>query len=326
VRLFIDRALLVAPHFIVDKDNAPFIAQICYRLDGIPLAIDLAAARIKMMSIEQISQRLDDRFRLLTGGARTSLARQQTLRALIDWSYDLLSEKERLLLRRLSVFARSWTLEAAEEVCAGDGIDTYDVLDLLTQLVNKSLVVVIEQSQSGETRYRMLETVRQYAREKLLEAGESEIIRGRHLAYFVKLAKQAEPELFRSNQIFWLNKLADELDNLRRALDWALATDVESGLRLIVTSRLYWEARGDFRETESWLGQLLERYRKADSLRVHGLLMYGQEVALGGDFEEARKLAERSLELSRAISDKQAEAFSLWGLGVGLALQVDVGR
>ena len=167
VRLFIDRASLVAPHFDVDKNNAPFIAQICYRLDGIPLAIELAAARVKMFSIEQISKRLDDRFRLLTGGARTALPRQQTLRALIDWSYDHLSEKERLLLCRLSVFAGDWTFEAAEEVCAGDNIESFDILDLLTQLVNKSLVVVMEGSQSGETRYRMLETIRQYAREKL---------------------------------------------------------------------------------------------------------------------------------------------------------------
>ena len=229
MRLFIDRVLLVDPHFIVDKDNAPFIAQICYRLDGIPLAIELAAARVKVLSVEQISKRLDDRFRLLTGGARTALPRQQTLRALIDWSYDILTENERLLLRRLSVFAGGWTLDATEEVCSGDGIETYDVLDFLTQLVNKSLVVVMEGSQSGETRYRMLETIRQYAREKLLEAGGGEIIRDRHLAYFVKLAVQAEPELHYSNQVFWLNKLDEEIDNFRMAIEWALVNDVESG-------------------------------------------------------------------------------------------------
>ena len=231
VRLFIDRALLVAPHFVVDKDNAPFIAQICYRLDGIPLALELAAARTKMLSVEQISKRLDDRFRLLTGGARTALPRQQTLRALIDWSYDLLTENERLLLRRLSVFAGGWILDATEEVCSGDGMETYDVLDSLTQLVNKSLVVVMEHSQGGETRFRMLETIRQYAREKLLEVRGSEIVRQRHLAYFVKLAERAEPELPRSNQVFWLNKLDDEIDNFRMAIEWALVNDVESGLR-----------------------------------------------------------------------------------------------
>ena len=201
LRLFIDRVLLIAPHFVVDKDNAPYIAQICYRLDGIPLAIELAAARVKVLSVEQISARLDDRFRLLTGGSRTALPRQQTLRALIDWSYDLLTQNERLLLCRLSVFAGGWTLEAAEEVSTGAGIEVYDVLDLLTQLVNKSLVALVEHSQSGETRYRMLETIRQYAQEKLLNAAGSETIHDRHLAYFVKLAKQAEPELYRSNQV-----------------------------------------------------------------------------------------------------------------------------
>src|SRR5918995_699529 len=166
VKLFIDRALLVAPHFSVDASSAPFIAQICHRLDGIPLAIELAAARVKMLSVDQISAGLDDRFRLLTGGARTLLPRQQTLRALIDWSYDLLSEQERLFLRRLSVFAGGRTLEAVEEVCAGaegDAIEPYEVLDLLSQLVNKSLVVVVEHTRSGVTRYRMLETIRQYA-------------------------------------------------------------------------------------------------------------------------------------------------------------------
>ncbi|HXQ35816.1 MAG TPA: AAA family ATPase, partial [Anaerolineales bacterium] len=325
VRLFIDRALLVAPHFIVDKDNAPFIAQICYRLDGIPLAIELAAARIKMMSIEQISQRLDDRFRLLTGGARTSLPRQQTLRALIDWSYDLLSEKERLLLRRLSVFARSWTLEAAEEVCAGeDDISAYDILDLLTQLVNKSLVIVIEHSQSGETRYRMLETIRQYAREKLLEAGGSESIRDQHLAYFVKLVEQAGPELYRSNQVFWLNKLDDEIDNLRMAMEWSLAKDLKSGLQLIVAGGFFWEARGDIREVASWLAQLLEQYNHGDSLRARALTIYGSLLQTRGELAQPRILITQGLELSRAISDKHAEAFSLWGLAGAIVLQGDV--
>jgi predicted ATPase len=318
VRLFIDRTLLVSPHFNVNKDNAPFIAQICYRLDGIPLAIELAAARVKVMSVEQISRRLDDRFRLLTGGARTSLPRQQTLRALIDWSYDLLTEDERLLLCRLSVFAGGWTLEAAEEVCAGDGIDAYDVLDLLTQLVNKSLVVV-ESSQNGETRYRMLETIRQYAREKLLEVGGSEAIRHQHLAYFVKLSEQAQPELFRSNQVSWLNKLEDELDNFRMALEWALATDVESGLKLIVNLDLFLERRYDAREVDHWLVQLLKRYNEIDSLRAHALAIHGGMLATQGNVMEGYEIANQSLTLSRTISDKSAEAFSLLVMGAILS-------
>ena len=291
VRLFIDRVLLVAPHFDVTKENAPAIAQICYRLDGIPLAIELAAARVKMMSVEQISKRLDDRFRLLTGGARTALPRQQTLRALIDWSYDLLSENERLLLRRLSVFAGGWTLEAAEEVCSGDGIEPDEVLDLLTQLVNKSLVVVMEPSPSGETRYRMLETIRQYAREKLLETGGGEVVRDRHLAYFVKLVEQAEPELYRSHQARWLNRLEDEIDNLRIALEWALATDVESGLRIAAFPWRFWQARGYLREMGEWLAQLLERYPTTDTLHARALAIYSFCIFRQGNFAETIRIA-----------------------------------
>ena len=324
VRLFIDRAILVAPHFVVDKDNAPFIAQICYRLDGIPLAIELAAARVKMMSVDQISKRLDDRFRLLTGGARTALPRQQTLRALIDWSYDLLTENERLLLHRLPVFAGGWTLEAAEEICAGDGIESYDVLDLLTQLVNKSLVIVMEGSQSGETRYRMLETIRQYAREKLLEAGGSELIHQQHLNYFVKLAERAEPELYSSNQVFWLNKLDDELDNLRMALEWALATDPKYGLRLVVSSFLFWKERGDVREWGNWLARLLEHYSEVDSLRAQALAIFSEALAIQEELVEAQKIAKESLELARTISDKHAEADSLLNLGVIIMLHGDL--
>ena len=326
VRLFIDRALLVAPHFIVNKENAPHIAQICHRIDGIPLAIELAAARTKMLSIEQISARLDNRFRLLTGGARTALPRQQTLRALIDWSYDILSDNERLLLRRLSVFVGGWTLETAEEVCAGDGIESYDILDLLTQLVNKSLVVVIEHSQSGEIRYRMLETIRQYAREKLMEKGNGESIRDKHLAYFVKLAEQAEPELYRSNQVFWFNKLEDEIDNFRMGLEWALASNTEAGLRLIINSIDYWEKRGDNREVQTWLIQLLDKYQADDALRARVLSSYSHIAADGGDLAKAEFLANQGLELSRAISNKQAEAISLMSLGAIIALNGNVGK
>lgn len=321
VRLFIDRTLLVAPHFDVDKDNAPFITQICYRLDGIPLAIELAAARIKMMSVEQISARLDDRFRLLTGGARTALPRHQTLRALIDWSYDILSDNERLLLRRLSVFAGGWTLEAAEEVCSGNGIEVYEILDLLTQLVNKSLVVVIEHSRSGETRYRMLETIRQYAREKLLEAGGSEIIRQQHLSYYVKLVEQAEPELYRSNQVFWLNKLDDELDNLRIALEWALERNVEAGLRIATIPWQFWQARGYLQELGDWLGQLLDLYETEDSLHVRALIAYCKCI---NDSARSRIIAEQSLQMARTLSDKQSEALSLMYLGTVISVQGDL--
>ena len=324
VRLFIDRALLASPHFIVDKDNAPFIAQICHRLDGIPLAIELAAARVKVLSVDQISKRLDDRFRLLTGGARTALPRQQTLRALIDWSYDLLSNTERLLFLRLSVFAGGWTLEAAEEVCVGDGIDSFEVLDLLSQLVNKSLVVVIEKSKSGETRYRMLETIRQYAREKLLETGGSEVVHQRHLAYFVQLAERAEPELYTSKQVFWFHHLDNEFDNLRIALEWGLTSDVKAGLRLLVSLRFFWEIRSLFREVGDWSTRLLERYHDKDILRTRALILCSHSILQLGNFIQARAMAEQSLQLSRTLHEQAAEAFSLWGLGVVIVGQGDV--
>jgi predicted ATPase/class 3 adenylate cyclase len=326
VRLFIDRASLVVLHFVVDRISAPFIAQICYRLDGIPLAIELAAARVKVMSVEQISRRLDDRFRLLTGGARTSLPRQQTLRALIDWSYDLLSESERRLLCRLSVFAGSWTLEAAEEVCAGDGIEAYEVLEVLTQLVNKSLVVLAEHSQSGETRYRILETIRQYAREKLLEAGGGDVVRDKHLSYFVKLVEQAEPELYRSNQVFWMNKLDDEIDNLRMAMEWAIANDVELGLRIATIPWRFWQGRSYFQEEEDWLKRLLEQYKITNALHAQALTIHSSCRFRQGDISAAIALAKQSLEMARTLSDKQAEALSLSFLGATIAVQGNIGE
>jgi predicted ATPase/class 3 adenylate cyclase len=266
VRLFIDRASLVSPSFVVDKDNAPFIAQICYRLDGIPLAIELAAARVKMLSVEQISNRLDDRFRLLTGGARTALPRQQTLRALIDWSYDILSDNERLLLSRLSIFAGGWTIEAAEEVCAGEGIDTYDVLDLLTQLVNKSLVVVIEKprtnlkplSSRGDLRYRMLETIRQYGQERLFEAGEGEKIRARHFDYYLQMAKQLLPEFFGPKELVWMVWLDQEWDNLRAAIEWSIESRPEAGLDLVNSlGYLSLANLNNMTDMQNWLLELL---------------------------------------------------------------------
>ena len=324
VRLFIDRAQLVNPHFVLDDENASFIAQVCHRLDGIPLAIELAAARIKMMSVEQISARLDDRFRLLTGGVHTVLPRQQTLRALIDWSYDILSENERLLFRRLSIFAGGWTLESAEEVCAGDGIDKYDVLDLLSQLFNKSLLLVVNHTKSGVPRYRMLETIRQYAREKLFESGVSEGIRDKHLFYFVKLVEKAEPELYQGNQVFWFNTLNDELDNLRTALEWALATDAEAGLRIASTPYRFWDGYGYLKEMGRWLEKFLNHYKKTDDLYVQALIVSSFGFFRQGNFPEAIRVVEQSVQMARTLSDQQLEAFGLSVLGAFTQLQGNV--
>jgi predicted ATPase/class 3 adenylate cyclase len=248
VRLFIERAMAVKSDFVVANHNAPAVAQICSRLDGIPLAIELAAARLRGLSAEQISERLDDRFRLLTGGSRTALPRQQTLRAMIEWSYDLLSEAERVLLRRQAVFVGDWTLEAAEAVCAepgssagsslppapaqaGQAIETSEVMDLLLRLVDKSLIV--PQEQGGQARYSMLETIRQFARDKLLESGEGAWLRLRHLEFFLEFAEQAEARLNSAENLIWLHQLGAEYENLQSALTWASETgSAQPALRL----------------------------------------------------------------------------------------------
>lgn len=247
VRLFIERAVAVKSDFIVANHNAPAVAQICSRLDGIPLAIELAAARLKGLSAEQISERLDDRFRLLTGGNRTALPRQQTLRAMIEWSYDLLSEAERVLMRRLAVFVGDWTLEAAESVCAqpessadslvpleltsapvpealaqaGQAISKSEVMDLLLRLVDKSLIVPEERG--GQARYHMLETIREFAHAKMLESGEEAWLHLRHLEFFLKFAEQAEARLSSAEPLVWLHQLGAEYENLQSALTWARA-------------------------------------------------------------------------------------------------------
>jgi predicted ATPase/class 3 adenylate cyclase len=260
VHLFIDRARLVQPHFAVTNNNAPAVAQICYRLDGIPLAIELAAARLRILTPEQISARLDDRFRLLTGGSRTALPRQQTLRALIDWSYDLLSAKEKLLLSRLAVFSGGWTLELAEQICADEKLDAYEILDMLTHLVDKSLVAV-EENQAA-MRYRILETVRQYAREKLFESGKGLEMRNRHRDAFVKLVEQANPELKKDNAKKWFETLDAEQDNIRSAIWWSLENNcVESAIRICNALEYYWRMRGQIQEGYNFY---LETFTLAD--------------------------------------------------------------
>ena len=314
VRLFIDRAALVSTHFDMNKENAPFVAQICYRLDGIPLAIELAAARVKVLSVEQIAERLDDRFRLLTGGARTALPRQQTLRATIDWSYNLLSEHERILLRRLAVFIGGWTLDAAEKVCGGNSLETDQILDLLSQLVNKSLVTV--ETAQVETRYRILETVRQYAREKLFDTEEASSMRAKHMDYFVKLAEQAEPELAHSNQVFWLNKVDDELDNFRLALEWALRiNNGEQALRIVgALGQFWWTHNNHLEEGRAWIRRATEtgcrNKAQAKALYWGSILARTQE-----DFLTARKLSNESLELCHLLEDQEGIAKALSVLG-----------
>ena len=257
IRLFVERAAIARPGFALTAQNAPAIAQICKRLDGIPLAIELAASRVRVLSAEQIDARLDDRFRLLTGGSRTALPRQQTLRALIDWSYSLLSEPERLLFKRLAVFVSGWTLEAAEKVCSDNGIELPAVLDTLSRLVDKSLVLAIEAA--GETRYSRLETIRQYSREKFAETDEVEVVRDRHLAYYVQFSEMAEEHVQRRDAILWSRRLEAEQDNLRAALEWGLARNPDSALRIVGALRFFWNAGGYSAEGFRWTQRALER-------------------------------------------------------------------
>jgi len=317
VQLFIERATQTLPTFKITNATSPAVTQICHRLDGIPLAIELAAARVKVLSVEQIAERLDDRFRLLTGGSRTALPRQQTLRALIDWSYQLLSEQERLLFRRLAVFVGGWTLEAAEAICGFGGIESVDILDLLTHLVDKSLVTV--EHIGKESRYRRLETIRQYAREKLFETEEAAQIRDRHLDYFRTLAERAEIEILNSNQVTWLKRLQDEFDNIRAALEWSQEKRVEDGLRLGSAIWRFCLRYGYTNELAEKLNQLLQRAQgtmrtlvRAKTLRALSLLA----GVVQGDRIRQYALAEESLAIYKELGNPYGEARGLYALGV----------
>jgi predicted ATPase/class 3 adenylate cyclase len=308
VHLFIERAASVKPGFVITQTNAKPIAQICHRLDGIPLAIELAAARVAVMDVEQIAARLDNRFRLLTGGSRTALPRQQTLRASIDWSYSLLTEQERLLLLRLSVFYGGWTLDLAEEVCGFDGLDEFDLIEGLAQLANKSLILV--ESKSGATRYRMLETIRQYANEKLLDSDQSEMVRDRHLAAFVRLAWKAEPHLRSHQQVEWLDRLETEIDNLRSALAWGMEGNVIDGLRLATSIYWFWHIRGYRVEGEQWLERLQEWVdRTALSMESKMLLAEARVrqsmllAASGNVSYHTIRIAEEAMSLSEELGE-----------------------
>ena len=323
IRLFVERATAARPDFALTKDNASFIAQTCSRLDGIPLAIELAAARVKVLTPEQIASRLDDRFHLLTGGSRTALPRQQTLRAMIDWSYSLLTEQEKTIFRRLAVFIGGWTLEAAESVCADEepgGILPHDILDLLTRLVDKSLVTT--EDVMGETRYRRLETIRQYSREKFLETDEVESIRNWHLNFFVRLAEAAENGLKGRDQDIWGNRMAAEQDNLRAAMDWGLRRNPHSALRIAGAANLFWTAGGYSAEGYRWTQEALEQSGRVSA--PNGITPEERTVARAkalrgltrlylslGDNANAKRVAEESVALYRQTQDQRGLAFAL---------------
>ncbi|HSK82880.1 MAG TPA: BTAD domain-containing putative transcriptional regulator [Rubrobacter sp.] len=297
VGLFVERARHRNPVFSLTPQNAPAVARICERLDGIPLAIELAAARVGL-SVEQIATRLDDSLRLLTKGNRTASPRQRTLRGTLHWSHALLSEPERRLFCGLSVFAGGWTLEAAEVVGAGD-TDQDEVLDLLSRLVDKSLVVG-EPTGVGEVRYRMLEPIRQYARAKLEEGGDAEEIRRRHASFYLALTEYAEPRLHGPEDVMWLERFKTEHGNMRAVLSWALERgEVELGLRLAGASWHFWEAHGHYSEGKRWLeaflGQQMRASAAARAKALEGLAWFTDRR---GDTYRAKSIAEEGLRLS----------------------------
>jgi predicted ATPase/DNA-binding SARP family transcriptional activator len=309
VQLFDERARLVRENFSLTMENAASVTQICHRLDGIPLALELAAARVDMFSPEQIASRLDERFNLLTGGSRTALPRQQTLRASIDWSWDLLSEAEQVLMQRLSVFTDGWTLEAAEAVCAGNGIERQQVLDLMNDLVAKSLVIVEEQIQ--QPRYRLLETTRQYAQEKLLDANAGELFRDHHLDFFLTFATATESKLHGPEQVYWLDQLETENNNLRAALSWAIEHNIELGLLLANALGWFWYVRGYLSEGIEVLDILLSHSTARTRSQARALWVRSILAITKTDAESAYHSAIASLNLSQELGDPRDIAYAL---------------
>lgn len=319
IRLFVDRAVAARPDFRLTRQNAPAVARICWDLDGLPLAIELAAARLKALTAEQIAQRLGDRFHLLTGG-RGILPRQQTLQATMEWSEALLSESERALFRRLSVFAGRFSLEAAEAL--DDPGANPSVLDRLTALIDHSLVQVDEAD--GELRYRLLETTRAYAWRRLEETGEVELVCRRHAAWYARLAATAEPNLWGGSQLAWLKRLQLERDNLRAALAWSLDHDTVLGLQMVGSLWRFWWVRGYFGEGRHWLDALLARERPAmladgerwERLRSNALLGLGFLARDQGDLATAQRCSEEALARFRAGDQPRGVAMALFNLAL----------
>jgi predicted ATPase/DNA-binding NarL/FixJ family response regulator len=334
MRLFIERARSVDPQFSADPQALPVIAEICRRLDGMPLAIELAAARVRVLSVQQIAARLDDCVRLLTAGTRTAPARQRTLAATLDWSYGLLSQNEQAVLRRLSVFGGGWSLEAAEAVCAGEAVAVSEVLDLLSNLVHKSLIVMVRHG--DESRYRLLETVRQYARRQLIGAGEQTRVEHRHLAFFARFIDRAASLLTGAEQHVWFERLELDLDNLRAAMDRSIQVadvtgDIDAvvrALRLPADLERFWSPRG-------YCGEGAERLARALALpgaqtagaaiaRAHALNAAGVLSWFQSRYPEAQRLIEEALAIGEMTQDRMTILTSLRNLGTLAVLRRDI--
>jgi len=313
VRLFVDRARLLRPDFSVTAENAASLVSICSRLDGIPLAIELAAPRLRSMSVEELSQRLDQRFALLTGGSRTAMPRHRTLRSTIDWSYELLTDVEQAMLRRVSVFAGGWSLAAAEHVCTGDGVDgshtIADTLGLLTSLADKNLVFTDEHE--GVTRYRMLETIRQYALDRLGETEEEAQWRNRHFAWVLALSDEAFEPLIGPYQALWLDRMAREIDNFRAAVSWAIEQRLPDALRMARGRSRWWVRRAHLTEAREWLTRLLDAIPsdQAGRDRARALDALGGIALRQGDYAEAERRYRASLDLCREFGEARGSAY-----------------
>ncbi len=337
IKLFVERARAVTPAFELNEQNVATVVQLCHRLDGIPLAIELAAARVRLLPVEQLLDRVQDRFRLLTGGSRTALPRQQTLRALVDWSYDLLTDQERTLFDRLSVFAGGWTLEAAEAVCAGDGqgskaseqgparlLRSEHVLDLLGHLLEKSMVMA-ERSPDGTARYRLLETLRQYGQEKLAISGEAatDELRARHTTFFAALGEKVALGMHGPDQPKWSDRLEIEHDNIRAGLEWGKAAvappdRVELVLRLAAPLYLPWLRHGHGREGRQHFEALLSHRSAQQPTRARAKVLYAVgSLALwqDGDDAAAWALLNESLSLAESLGDTRVMAMARHNLG-----------
>ena len=308
IRLFAERASLALSSFRLTKENAQPILDICRRVDGIPLSIELAAAHINVLATKEILKQLNESFSLLTTDSRMALPRHQTMHASLDWSWGLLSAAEQTFLRELSVFAGGWTLEAAQAVCEENALNS------IRALLMKSLIIV-DRKAYDQTRYRLHEIVRQYAREKLVQAGEEENIRSRHLEYFRQLSEQAEIALKGPTQVEWMLRLNDERDNIRAALEWADKTDLEAGLDLAGRLDVFWELF-DVREGAHWLEVFIQRPDSRAYLhaRAKALCTLGRLMNWLQRFAEARLVAQESLALYRICGDKYGELDGLLAL------------
>ncbi len=320
IRLFVERAITSYPGIRLNKKDIVRVGEICRQLDGIPLAIELAAARVRVLSVEQIAIRLDNMFTLLTGGSRSMISHHQTLKSLIDWSYSLLSSPEKIMLQRLSVFIGGWDMEAAEAIVAGDGIEKNQVVDLTAQLLDKSLIM-LECLEGGDNRYRMLETIRQYAYDKLQDSDGLKPIRKHHLDYFSHLTEQAASQFWEKEQENWARRLTKEIDNLRSALNWGLQREaatpeeIDLAVRMATALWIYWYGYGVIKEAIGWLSLALERSPHPNQARARILAAYGTIAWQLGNLTEAASRLRASLELYRGLEDPPglAEATHMYG-------------